>query len=539
MPAVSTNDLKKGMSLNLPEGLFQVVDFQHVKPGKGGAFVRTTLRNMRSGGQADRTFRADEKLDQAMIDKRDMQFLYRDADDYVFMDNESYEQLHVPPAALNDAVHYIVDGSTVTLMMYGDEIVGSDLPAAVELNIAETEPGVQGDRPRLRCPQAGHVGDWSRAPGAAVRGARRPRQGRHSHRRVHHPSVTMSLATERRAARERALGLLYEAEAKGTTGAEVLAALPVAADDFAAALVLAVDEHRERIDALLERYAKDWTLARMPALDRAALRMGSAELIARLDVPTGVVLAETVELASRFSTDGSGRFVNGLLARVAQEVRPDATAVAQEDEPTPLDPQVDGLIIDLDGVIRHWDPQYGLDADERLGLPPGTISQAGLESERLARVVDGRLPFEAWCEEIGAVVADAHEVDAADVATAWATATWQIDLAVVELVEAARAVVPVALLSNASTHLTLDLEVCGIAELFDVVVGSADLGVAKPAPGAFEAALAGLDVAADRALFIDDTVANVDAASALGMRAVRFTGAEELRELLVSLDLIR
>jgi len=146
MPAVSTNDLKKGMSLNLPEGLFQVVDFQHVKPGKGGAFVRTTLRNMRSGGQADRTFRADEKLDQAMIDKRDMQFLYRDADDYVFMDNESYEQLHVPPAALNDAVHYIVDGSTVTLMMYGDEIVGSDLPAAVELNIAETEPGVQGDR---------------------------------------------------------------------------------------------------------------------------------------------------------------------------------------------------------------------------------------------------------------------------------------------------------------------------------------------------------------------------------------------------------
>jgi elongation factor P len=146
MPAVSTNDLKKGMSLNLPEGLFQVVDFQHVKPGKGGAFVRTTLRNMRNGGQSDRTFRADEKLDQAMIDKRDMQFLYRDADDYVFMDNESYEQLHVAPSALSEAVNYIVDGSTVTLMMYGDEIVGSDLPASVELNIAETEPGVQGDR---------------------------------------------------------------------------------------------------------------------------------------------------------------------------------------------------------------------------------------------------------------------------------------------------------------------------------------------------------------------------------------------------------
>ncbi len=146
MAVVSTNDLKRGMSLDLSDGLFQVVDFQHVKPGKGGAFVRTTLRNMRSGGQSDRTFRADEKLEQAMIDKRDMQFLYRDGDHYVFMDNESYDQLHVTPSALAEAASYIVDGSTVTLQMFGDEIVGSDLPAAVELSIAETEPGVQGDR---------------------------------------------------------------------------------------------------------------------------------------------------------------------------------------------------------------------------------------------------------------------------------------------------------------------------------------------------------------------------------------------------------
>ncbi|MGV3760085.1 MAG: transcription antitermination factor NusB, partial [Actinomycetota bacterium] len=131
----------------------------------------------------------------------------------------------------------------------------------------------------------------------------------------------MSLAEERRAARERALGLLYEAETKGVPGTEVLEDLPIPADEFAAALVRAVDEHRDRIDALLERFAEGWTLRRMAALDRAALRMGSAELLARPDVPTGVVLAETVELASRFGTDGSGRFVNGLLARVAREVR--------------------------------------------------------------------------------------------------------------------------------------------------------------------------------------------------------------------------
>ncbi len=146
MAAVSSNDLKRGMSLDLPDGLFQVVDFQHVKPGKGGAFVRTTLRNTRTGGQVDRTFRGDEKLEQAVIDKREMQFLYRDADHYVFMDSESYEQLNVAPGALGDAASYIVDGSSVVLQMYGDEIVGSDLPAAVELTVAETEPGVQGDR---------------------------------------------------------------------------------------------------------------------------------------------------------------------------------------------------------------------------------------------------------------------------------------------------------------------------------------------------------------------------------------------------------
>ena len=96
MPAVSTNDLKNGMSLNLPEGLFSVVEFQHVKPGKGGAFVRTKLKNVRTGAVIERTYRADEKLDQAVIDKREMQFLYLDGDDYVFMDNTDYEQLHAP-----------------------------------------------------------------------------------------------------------------------------------------------------------------------------------------------------------------------------------------------------------------------------------------------------------------------------------------------------------------------------------------------------------------------------------------------------------
>src|SRR5271165_972119 len=122
MPAVSTNDLKNGMSLNLPEGLFSVVEFQHVKPGKGGAFVRTKLKNVRTGAVIERTYRADEKLEQAIIDKREMQFLYRDGTDYVFMDTGSYEQRPVDATGLGDAANYLKEGDGAVLQLYGDEI---------------------------------------------------------------------------------------------------------------------------------------------------------------------------------------------------------------------------------------------------------------------------------------------------------------------------------------------------------------------------------------------------------------------------------
>ncbi|HZQ88163.1 MAG TPA: elongation factor P, partial [Acidimicrobiales bacterium] len=144
--SVSTNDLKNGMTLDLPEGLFTVVEFQHVKPGKGGAFVRTKLKNVRTGAVLERTYRADEKLEQAIIDKRDMQFLYRDGADFVFMDTTSYEQLHAAPDSLGNAPDFLKEGDEVNLQMYNGEIVGVDLPASVELQVTETEPGFQGDR---------------------------------------------------------------------------------------------------------------------------------------------------------------------------------------------------------------------------------------------------------------------------------------------------------------------------------------------------------------------------------------------------------
>jgi elongation factor P len=144
--SISTNDLKNGMTVDLPEGLFSVVEFQHVKPGKGGAFVRTKLKNVRTGAVIERTYRADEKLEQAIVDKREMQYLYRDGEHYVFMDNSTYDQMHVDASALGPATQYVKEGDSAVLQMYGTEIVGVDLPAAVELLITETEPGVQGDR---------------------------------------------------------------------------------------------------------------------------------------------------------------------------------------------------------------------------------------------------------------------------------------------------------------------------------------------------------------------------------------------------------
>lgn len=146
MAQISTADFKNGMTLSIDDHLFNLVEFQHVKPGKGGAFVRTTLKNVRNGAVIERTFRAGDRMERAIVDKADMQFLYNDGTDYIFMNNSTYEQLTVPPATLGDATNYVVDGSTAVMLMYGDEIIGVDLPAAVELTITDTEPGVQGDR---------------------------------------------------------------------------------------------------------------------------------------------------------------------------------------------------------------------------------------------------------------------------------------------------------------------------------------------------------------------------------------------------------
>ena len=142
----TTNDLKNGMTLNLDGQLWSVVDFQHVKPGKGGAFVRTKLKNVLSGKVVDRTFNAGVKVDVANVDKREMQYLYREGEDFVFMDTQDYDQPRISAATVGGAADYLLEDQTVTVAFNDGNPLYVELPAAVELTVEHTDPGLQGDR---------------------------------------------------------------------------------------------------------------------------------------------------------------------------------------------------------------------------------------------------------------------------------------------------------------------------------------------------------------------------------------------------------
>jgi elongation factor P len=144
--SVSTNDLKRGMTLDLEGILYQIIEFQHVKPGKGGAFVRTKLRNVKTGAVVDRTFNAGVNVGLAIVERHEMQYLYLDGDNFVFMDTESYDQHTVPSEVVGDLVHYFTEGSTAIVSSYEGTAIGVDLPASVTLRVAHTDPGVKGDR---------------------------------------------------------------------------------------------------------------------------------------------------------------------------------------------------------------------------------------------------------------------------------------------------------------------------------------------------------------------------------------------------------
>jgi elongation factor P len=145
-PVATTNDLKNGLVLNIDGQLWSVVEFQHVKPGKGGAFVRTKLKNVLSGKVVDRTFNAGTKVDTATVDKRDMQFLYKDGSDFVFMDSNTYDQIHIGTDTVGDAANFLLENQDAIVAVHEGTPLYVELPTSVVLEITYTEPGLQGDR---------------------------------------------------------------------------------------------------------------------------------------------------------------------------------------------------------------------------------------------------------------------------------------------------------------------------------------------------------------------------------------------------------
>lgn len=142
---ISTNDFKTGVTVEIDGEVWQVIEFQHVKPGKGSAFVRSKLRNLETGAVVERTFRAGEKLRRAHLDRREVQYLYSSGDEYVFMDTETYEQLSLTEEQLGDGKLYLVENMNIYVVSHEGRLIGVEMPNSVELKVVETDPGLRGD----------------------------------------------------------------------------------------------------------------------------------------------------------------------------------------------------------------------------------------------------------------------------------------------------------------------------------------------------------------------------------------------------------
>ena len=142
---ISVNDLRTGLTIEIDGSLWSVVEFLHVKPGKGAAFVRTKLKNVETGNVLEKTFRAGEKVAKASLDKRDMQYLYKEGNDFVMMDMESYEQMNIPADRIGDGVKYLKENMNISVLLHDGKIIGIDIPAHVELEVIDTPPAEKGN----------------------------------------------------------------------------------------------------------------------------------------------------------------------------------------------------------------------------------------------------------------------------------------------------------------------------------------------------------------------------------------------------------
>jgi len=142
---IDTSDFRNGLSIILDSDIYLIVEFQHVKPGKGGAFVRTKLKNLRTGNTLEKTFRAGEKMEQAILERKKMNFLYNQDNEYHFMDMESFDQITIPAPAIGPQVKYLKDNTEVEVLSHNERVLGVDLPITMEFEVTETDPGLRGD----------------------------------------------------------------------------------------------------------------------------------------------------------------------------------------------------------------------------------------------------------------------------------------------------------------------------------------------------------------------------------------------------------
>nr|BFF13974.1 hypothetical protein GCM10025699_52770 [Microbacterium flavescens] len=324
----TTNDIKNGAVLNLDGQLWNVIEFQHVKPGKGGAFVRTKMKNVMSGKVVDKTFNAGTKIDFANVDRREYTYLYAEADGYVFMDTSDYDQINVPATVVGDAKNFMLENQNVQMALHDGTPLYIELPASVILEVTYTEPGLQGDRSTGGTkPATVETGYEIQVPLFLENGTKvkvDTRDGSYLGRVSWSGSSTAVSA--RTKARKRALDVLYVADIReiSMTDALVMETTRAMAQPernsswgYARDIVQGVIDHRSEIDELIETYSQGWSLNRMPTLDRAILRIGIWELGHNDEIPDHVAISEAVELAQSLSTDDSATFVNGLLGRIA------------------------------------------------------------------------------------------------------------------------------------------------------------------------------------------------------------------------------
>ncbi len=341
----STSDFKNGLVLQIEGQLWTIIEFQHVKPGKGPAFVRTKLKNVLSGKVVDKTFNAGVKVETATVDRRDMTYLYHDGSDYIFMDGDTYDQVSISESTVGDQSRFLLENMAVQVATHEDVPLFVELPVTVELVVKHTDPGLQGDRStggtkpatletgaEINVPLFINTGDKLKVDS---------RDGNYLGRVNSRVSGTHKKLGARHKARKRAVDFLFEAEARDLDPVALAsersdlsvkddAVAPVAA--YTVTLVSGVAENLDRIDQVISSHLQDWTLERLPAVDRAILRIAVWELFHATDVPPVVAVDEAVELAKQLSTDDSPGFVNGILGQVvlvAPQVRSAAAATSQ------------------------------------------------------------------------------------------------------------------------------------------------------------------------------------------------------------------